>query len=80
MVAPVVAALLSACGTREIVREVIVPAQIPSLCTSACPEPAGTPTTNGELAEAWAARGEAIACYRARQACVVEMTSKPPPK
>ena len=74
----VTVALLMGCAPREIVREVIVPARIPSLCTSACPEPEGTPTTNGELAEAWAARGEALACYRGRQACVREMTEEKP--
>lgn len=65
------------CVPRETIREVIVPARIPALCTSECPEPKGTPTTNGELAEAWAARGEAIACYKARQQCVLEMTQTP---
>ena len=65
--------------TREIVREVSVPARVPSLCTMACPAPEGTPATNGELAEAWAARGETIQCYRSRQQCVIEMTHKPSP-
>jgi hypothetical protein len=71
-----VAIALAGCVPRETIREVIVPARIPSLCTAACPAPEGKPTTNGELAEAWAARGETIECYKARQACVIEMTSE----
>jgi len=71
------ASFLTGC-TRETVREVPVPARIPSLCTSECPlTEAAKPATNGELAEAWAARGEAIACYKARQACVREMAAPP---
>lgn len=67
---------LVGCAPKEIIREVVVPARIPSLCTAACPAPEGKPTTNGELAEAWAARGETIDCYKARQACVLEMTTQ----
>ena len=67
---------LVGCVPKEIIREVVVPARIPSLCTAACPAPEGKPTTNGELAEAWAARGETIDCYKARQACVLEMTTQ----
>jgi hypothetical protein len=69
-----IALLMAGCVPREIVREVIVPARIPSLCTTDCPVPEGIPATNGELAESWASRGEALACYRARMACVREMT------
>lgn len=68
---------VSGCGTRETIREVLVPVRVPELCVSACPEPTTTPATNGELAEAWAARGEALACYKARQACVREMMGAP---
>jgi len=75
-----VVGVLGGCVSRETVREVLVPAPIPSLCTSACPAPEGVPKTNGELAEAWAARGEAIQCYIARQACVREMVAKPDAK
>lgn len=67
---------LVGCAPKEVIREVVVPARIPSLCTAACPAPEGKPTTNGELAEAWAARGETIDCYKARQACVLEMTTQ----
>jgi len=65
---------VSGCATKEVIREVTVPAQLPTLCVSECPAPEGTPHNNGELAEAWAARGETISCYKARQACVREMT------
>lgn len=76
----IVSTVLAGCMPREIVREVAVPAVIPSLCTTACPAPEGKPTTNGELAEAWAARGDTIECYKARQACVIEMTRRPEKK
>ncbi len=71
---------LAGCFPKEIIREVVVPARIPSLCTAACPASEGKPVTNGELAEAWAARGETIDCYKARQACVLEMTTQGDPK
>lgn len=67
---------LGGCTTERII-EKPVPATVPSLCVTECPAPEGTPTTNGELAVQWRERGEAIACYQARQACVRELVRAP---
>ena len=63
---------LVGCVTHE-VREVPVQIKPPTLCVTDCPAPEGVPTTNGELAEAWRARGEAIDCYAARMQCIREL-------
>jgi len=54
-----------------------VPATVPSLCITECPAPESVPATNGELAVQWRERGEAIDCYKARQACVRELVRVP---
>lgn len=63
---------LAGCVTHEI-REVPVPIKPPTLCVTDCPWPAEIPTTNGQLAESWRARGEALECYAARMQCVREL-------
>lgn len=68
--------LLTGC-VREIVREVPVPATVPTLCVTACPWSQETPATNGALAEAWKERGDALVCMESRQACVREVTKTP---
>lgn len=69
-------ALLGGCVTERVI-EKPVPATVPSMCVAECPAPEGQPTTNGELAVQWRERGETIACYRARQACVRELVTLP---
>jgi hypothetical protein len=64
---------LTGCATERII-ERPVPVKIPSLCLTACPYPDRIPATNGELAEDWRARGDALACYESRLQCVKEMT------
>jgi len=61
----------------ERVVEKPVPATVPSLCVTECPAPDGVPATNGALAVQWRERGEAIECYKARQACVRELVRIP---
>jgi len=66
---------LTGCAlTKERVIERPVPVKIPSLCLTACPYPDRIPATNGELAEDWRARGDALGCYESRLQCVREMT------
>jgi hypothetical protein len=50
------------------------PVKIPSLCLTACPYSTEKPVTNGDLALQWRERGDALACYESRMACVKEMT------
>lgn len=69
-------ALLAGCVTERVI-EKPVPAAVPSLCVTECPAPEGVPATNGELAVQWRERGEAIDCYKARQACVRELVKVP---
>jgi hypothetical protein len=69
-------ALLAGCVTERVI-EKPVPATVPSLCVTECPAPEGVPATNGELAVQWRERGEAIECFKARQACVRELVRVP---
>lgn len=69
-------ALLAGCVTERVI-EKPVPATVPSLCVTECPTPEGVPATNGELAVQWRERGEAIECFKARQACVRELVRVP---
>lgn len=66
--------LLAGCVTERVV-ERPVPVKLPSICTSDCPVPETVPVTNGDLLVSWRERGEALACYRIRLACVREMTT-----
>ena len=67
---------LTGCVTERVI-ERPVPATVPSLCVTECPYPVKTPATNGELAESWRDRGEALECYAARMACVRELVRVP---
>jgi hypothetical protein len=71
----VIAATLSYGCTTERVIERPVPVKVPSLCLTACPYPERVPQTNGELAEDWRARGEALVCYSSRLECVRELVA-----
>jgi len=76
LVAAACALSLVGCTTERII-ERPVPVKIPSLCLTDCPYPDRIPATNGELAEDWRARGDALECYASRIACVREMTQPP---
>ena len=65
--------LLTGCTVERVI-ERPVPAKIPSLCLTDCPYPERTPATNGELAEDWRARGDALTCYQSRLECVRELS------
>jgi hypothetical protein len=62
------------CAPQVVEIERVERVPVPAECLQPCAEPAGVPGTNGELLEAYAARGEALACYRARVECVEAVT------
>ena len=66
---------LTGCTTERII-ERPVPIQPPSLCLQSCPYSTENPQTNGQLLEAFQARGEALACMESRLACIREMVGR----
>ena len=74
LVAAACALSLVGCTTERVI-ERPVPVKIPTLCLTACPYPDRIPATNGELAEDWRARGDALGCYAARMDCVRELAA-----